>query len=61
MGRPLSAVARSHFARTTPDASFWDRTTTEHRHIYEAIAAGDVAGAEAAAAAHVDSLSELYG
>jgi GntR family transcriptional regulator, transcriptional repressor for pyruvate dehydrogenase complex len=60
MGRPVSAVARARFSRTSPDKRFWETNTAEHRRIYEAIAAGDEEAAGREAADHVMGLAKYY-
>jgi GntR family transcriptional repressor for pyruvate dehydrogenase complex len=60
MGRPVSAVARARFSRTSPDENFWEINTAEHRRIYEAIAAGDEDAAAREAAEHVMGLAKYY-
>jgi GntR family transcriptional repressor for pyruvate dehydrogenase complex len=60
LGRPVSAVARTRFAQTDPAESFWETIATEHRRIYEAIAAGDEDAAAAESARHVEGLRPYY-
>jgi GntR family transcriptional regulator, transcriptional repressor for pyruvate dehydrogenase complex len=60
MGRPVSTVARAQFSRTVPTDRFWFSNTDEHRRIYEAIAEGDVEGAEREVEAHIVGLLRYY-
>jgi DNA-binding FadR family transcriptional regulator len=60
LGRPVSDVARVRFATATPSGAFYKTNSAEHRRIFEAIAAGDEAGARNAATEHVASLMRSY-
>ena len=60
MVRPLFLVLNERFAREEAPTATWEDVESDHAAILERVAAGDAEGAEAAAAAHLEHLVDLY-
>jgi DNA-binding FadR family transcriptional regulator len=57
---PLYSVLRERFLRDRPPRSFWQEVMEDHHRIYDAIASGDPAAAEATMAAHFERTRIAY-
>jgi DNA-binding FadR family transcriptional regulator len=57
---PLHSIINDREIAERPGRDFWVRVDADHRAILDAVAAGDVAGAEAASARHLAHLRETF-
>lgn len=60
MARPVYEVLGRRYIDRASSPAFWRKVDAEHRAVLTAVAAGDAAGAEAAMAAHLGDLRDLY-